>query len=40
MDPVLTDWEMGEPEFYKIGSQGPAGQDKLMDPGREWWSSA
>ena len=36
MDPVLTAWKTGEPEFYAAGSQGPAAADKLMDLGQQW----
>jgi glucose-6-phosphate 1-dehydrogenase len=34
VDPVLTHWKTGQPELYAAGSEGPAGQDKLM--GRKW----
>ncbi|MCY0881114.1 MAG: glucose-6-phosphate dehydrogenase, partial [Firmicutes bacterium] len=36
MDPILTAWKTGQPETYVAGSQGPAGQDALMEPGQQW----
>jgi glucose-6-phosphate 1-dehydrogenase len=36
VDPVLKAWEHQEPEPYGAGSDGPEGQQRLMDPGLAW----
>lgn len=36
LTPVLQAWSEGQPEPYAAGSQGPAGQERLMIPGHSW----
>jgi len=36
MDPILTAWANSEPQAYPAGSDGPKGQDRLMEPGLAW----
>jgi glucose-6-phosphate 1-dehydrogenase len=36
LEPVLQAWKEGKPEPYPAGSAGPAGQDRLMEPGHAW----
>ncbi len=36
VDPILTAWTGTKPEAYAAGSEGPAAQDRLMDPGLAW----
>ncbi len=36
VQPVLDAWAHGKPEAYAAGSQGPAGQERLMSPGQSW----
>ncbi len=36
VDPVLQAWTQGQPEAYEAGSQGPAGQTRLMDEHMAW----
>ena len=38
VEPVLRAWRHGAPEAYAAGSQGPAGQDRLLDAGLAWRS--
>ncbi|MGF0540054.1 hypothetical protein ACQQ2Q_18840 [Agrobacterium sp. ES01] len=33
---ILTDWEKGEPQPHKSGSQGPKDADTLLARGRLW----
>lgn len=36
IDPILKAWTQKAPESYDAGSQGPLGQDRLMDGGHAW----
>ncbi|MBB6099772.1 glucose-6-phosphate 1-dehydrogenase [Deinobacterium chartae] len=36
LQPVLDAWQQGQPEDYPAGSEGPPGQNRLMDPGHRW----
>lgn len=36
LDPVLRAWRHGAPESYASGSEGPAGQNRLLAPGHRW----
>ena len=36
LDPVLRHWRSGTPDFYAAGSEGPATQQRLLDPGQQW----
>lgn len=36
VDPVLKAWAGQAPEVYAAGTQGPQGQERLMDPGLSW----
>jgi glucose-6-phosphate 1-dehydrogenase len=38
--PVLEAWQSGQPDFYAAGSEGPATQKRLLDPGHAWRSIA
>lgn len=38
--PVLDAWRSGTPDFYAAGSEGPASQQRLLDPGHAWRSIA
>ncbi|RUL76025.1 glucose-6-phosphate dehydrogenase [Dyella choica] len=38
--PVLDAWQEGAPDFYAAGSEGPASQQRLLDPGHSWRSIA
>jgi glucose-6-phosphate 1-dehydrogenase len=40
LTPVLDAWQSGEPDFYAAGSEGPATQKRLLDPGHAWCSIA
>ncbi len=36
VDPVLEAWTKGRPEAYAAGSEGPTGQERLMERGTSW----
>jgi glucose-6-phosphate 1-dehydrogenase len=36
IDPVLRAWEIGRPEDYVAGSDGPTGQHRFLGPGHAW----
>jgi glucose-6-phosphate 1-dehydrogenase len=36
VDPILKAWEVGRPEDYVSGSDGPAGQHRFLAPGHAW----
>ncbi len=36
VDPVLEAWKAQKPELYRAGTDGPAGQDRLMDANLSW----
>jgi len=36
VDPVLRAWQVGPPEDYVAGSDGPSGQHRFLGPGRAW----
>ncbi len=36
LDPVLQAWKEGSPEPYAAGSDGPAGQQRLLEAGHRW----
>ena len=36
VDPILSAWANLQPEPYAAGSEGPAAQDRLMEPGLSW----
>ncbi len=36
--PILSRWQSGEPEPYAAGTDGPAGQERLMADGQAWRS--
>jgi len=38
LEPVLRHWKEGAPDFYAAGSEGPATQKRLLDPGQHWRS--
>ena len=40
LTPVLEAWQSGAPDFYAAGSEGPATQKRLLDPGHAWRSIA
>ena len=36
VDPVLRAWQVGRPEDYVAGSDGPSGQHRFLGPGHAW----
>jgi glucose-6-phosphate 1-dehydrogenase len=36
LEPVLEAWKQGEPKPYEAGSQGPAGQNGILETGEKW----
>ena len=36
LQPVLDHWKHGEPELYDAGTDGPASQHAILEPGHSW----
>ena len=36
LQPVLDAWSTGKPDTYAAGSEGPASQDAILEPGDQW----
>lgn len=36
VDPILKAWSQQPPEDYAAGSEGPAGQDRILEAGQRW----
>jgi glucose-6-phosphate 1-dehydrogenase len=36
VSPIIDAWNVGTPEDYVSGSDGPAGQHRFLDPGHYW----
>jgi glucose-6-phosphate 1-dehydrogenase len=36
VDPIIKAWQIGSPEDYVAGSDGPTGQHRFLEPGHAW----